>query len=153
MSLPYITKRNVLAMSLLLLILLLFSCFLKANQKTTPQPMPVPNQQGQYEIKVHLGEPAQDVYRRNPNMFGVNASGVGPGFMRPVLPFKEIEKIKIVLMDTDQQPIFAMDHIRDIRLVNDNNIPHLGVDNLLVDTATSSENLNDKQLYELYAKI
>ncbi|MDQ9025551.1 hypothetical protein RFN43_11030 [Acinetobacter gerneri] len=115
--------------------------------------MPVPNQQGQYEIKVHLGESAQDVYRRNPHMFKVNASGVGPGFMRPVLPFKEIEKIKIVLMDNDQQPIFAMDHIKDIRLVNDDNIPHLGVDNLLVDTATSGENLNDKQLYERYAKI
>ncbi|EPR82778.1 hypothetical protein [Acinetobacter gerneri] len=141
------------AISVLLLIVLLFSCFLKANQKTTPQPMPVPNQQGQYEIKVHLGESAQDVYRRNPNMFKVNASGVGPGFMRPVLPFKEIEKIKIVLMDTDQQPIFAMDHIKDLRLVNDDNIPHLGIDNLLVDTATSGENLNDKQLYELYAKI
>lgn len=70
-------------MSLLLLILLLFSCFLKANQKTTPQPMPVPNQQGQYEIKVHLGESAQDVYRRNPNMFKVNASGGRSGIYAP----------------------------------------------------------------------
>ena len=67
------------------------------NRQSLPTPMPKVNAQGKYDLTVTLGEPYEDVYRRNPHMFEVSESGFGPGFMRPVLPFKEIPKIKKLL--------------------------------------------------------
>ena len=123
------------------------------NRQSLPTPMPKVNAQGKYDLTVTLGEPYEDVYRRNPHMFEVSESGFGPGFMRPVLSFKEIPKIKTVLLGTNGLPVFEWENFADIRLVNDSNIPELGINNFLGRLTSSRDKLDDQQRYQLYTKI
>ena len=123
------------------------------NRQSLPTPMPKVNAQGKYDLTVTLGEPYEDVYRHNPHMFEVSETGFGPSFMRPVLSFKEIPKIKTVLLGTNGLPVFEWENFADIRLVNDSNIPELGIHNFLGDFKPITEKLDDQQRYQLYAKI
>lgn len=137
---------------LLLLVLLFFMIQPMSPQEKTA--MPKPNAQGEYEIKVRMGSPAEEVYQRNPNLFEESESGVGPGFMRPELSFNQLKKTKIKILAKDFQPVLDFEGgAQDIRLVNSADIPNAGISNFLIRFPIVEGEDEDQVLYGRYRQI
>lgn len=138
----------------LLLICSLLFFMSQPMQSKEVSPMPSVNAQGQYEINVRMGSPFEEVYQRNPNMFEVSESGLGPGFMRPELSLDDIKKTKVKVLGKDFQTVFELDGgAEDIRLVNSSDIPNAGISNFLVAFPIIEGEGADQKLYERYRGI
>lgn len=138
----------------LLLICSLLFFMAQPMQSKEVSPMPYVNAQGQYEINIRMGSPFEEVYQRNPNMFEVSESGLGPGFMRPELSLDDIKKTKVKVLGNDFQTVFELDGgAEDIRLVNSSDIPDAGISNFLVAFPIIEGESADQKLYERYRGI
>ncbi len=72
------------------------------------------NEKGEYRMVVRLGESPELLDQRNPNLFTSEGVVADLGSNRPVLPFAEIPKIHLELLDENYERVFDLVGFKDI---------------------------------------
>lgn len=72
------------------------------------------NDKGEYRMVVRLGESSALLQQRNPNLFASAEVVADLGSHRPVLPFAEIPKIRLELLDENYERVLDLAEFRDI---------------------------------------